>query len=1021
MTEKTISAIQFKLINRIAGWLVFLIAAITYLITVEPTTSFWDCGEFITSSFKLEVGHPPGAPFFMLLARFFSLFASDVTTVAKMINSVSAMASAFTILFLFWTISHIAKKIIGKENYLKLDSVVVIIGTSLVGSLTYAFSDTFWFSAVEGEVYALSSLFTAVVFWAVLKWENIADERYANRWLVFIAYLMGLSIGVHLLNLLAIPAIIFVYYFRKYEISKKGVIYAGLISIIVLGTIMYVIIPGVVNFAAKFELLFTNSFGFPYNTGAIFYFILLIGLVVFAVYYTYVKRKILLNTIFTMITVILIGYSSFALILIRSQADTPMNQNKPDNLFSMLSYLNREQYGNRPLVFGQYFNADVIGTEKGKATYIKKDGKYFAADYKVTRQFDEEFTTIFPRMYSEATSPNHVLGYTKWANLKDKTKKPSFAKNLGFFFKYQVNYMYLRYFMWNFVGRQNDIQGESGNTIGNDNIIHGNWLSGIDFIDELRLGPQDKLPTDLKKNKGRNKYYFLPLLLGILGMIYMFRANQNGKNFFWVVMLFFIFTGFAIVVYLNQPPFQPRERDYAYAASFYAFSIWIGFGVMFIYNLLSKYSNRLISSTIAVILGVVLVPFILASENYDDHNRANRYTARDFASNYLNSCEPNAILFTNGDNDTFPLWYAQEVEGIRTDVRVINLSYLSTHWYISQQKKRAYDGLPVKFSYKYEQYRPGKRDMVTVKDIIKKPVELKELIEFIGSDDAITKDQRYEDVDIMPSNKIKFTVDSALVMKNGVIADKEAKKMVKEIRWDVPNESIIRKNQLMVLNLLASNNWERPVYFAITIGLSGYYNLQDYFRLDGMAYKFVPIKNRIEGSYQFGSINTDVLYNNLMNKFKWGGINNPDVYLDENNHRMLMNLKNNFSRLANALVDEGKIDSAITVLDKTKELMPKELVPYNYYNLLIAQAYYNAGANSKGNEIVKIFTDVVLEKLDYYLSLPQKFYNKTKEERESNMALIKELLRTLYVNDQEELFKETQAKFEQLLLKYQSS
>jgi hypothetical protein len=1021
MTENnTITDFNFKLINRITGWLVFLIAAITYLMTIEPTTSFWDCGEFITSSFKLEVGHPPGAPFFMLLARFFSLFASDVTTVAKMINSVSALASAFTILFLFWTISHIAKKIIGENKYLKLDKVIAIIGTSLVGSLAYAFSDTFWFSATEGEVYALSSLFTAVVFWAVLKWENIADEKYANRWLIFIAYLMGLSIGVHLLNLLAIPAIIFVYYFRKYEITKKGIISASLISILALGTVMYVIIPGVVNFAAKFELLFTNSFGLPYNTGAIFYFVLLIGLVVFAVYYTYVKRKVLLNTIFTMLTVILIGYSSFALILIRSQADTPMNQNKPDNLFSLLSYLNREQYGDRPLVFGQYFNSEVIAYEEGSATYVKKDGKYVVADNKVIREFDSNYTTVFPRMYSdsEAPNPNHKLGYQKWAKLVNMEKKPNFAQNLAFFFKYQVNYMYFRYFMWNFTGRQNDIQGESGNTIGDDNIIHGNWLSGIDFIDEWRLGPQDNLPAELKENKGRNKYYFLPLLLGILGMVYMFKANQDGKNFFWVVMLFFIFTGIAIVVYLNQPPFQPRERDYAYAASFYAFTIWIGFGVMFIYDLLSKYSPKIISSVIAVLLGTILVPVILANENYDDHNRAERYTARDFASNYLNSCEPNAILFTNGDNDTFPLWYAQEVEGIRTDVRVINLSYLSTDWYISQQKKRAYDGLPVPFSFNYNQFMPGKRDIVYIQDKFNKHVELKKLVEFIGSDDPRTKDQRYDNADILPSNKIKITIDSALVLKKGIISEKEANKMVKQIEWKIP-QNYLRKNHLMVLDLLATNNWERPIYFAITVGMSGYYNLQDYFRLDGMAYKFVPIKTHIEGSYQFGSINTDVLYDNLMNKFKWGGINNPDVYLDENNNRMLMNLKNNFSRLASALIDEGKIDSAITVLDKTTELMPNEIAPYNYYNVLIAQAYYKAGASEKGNEIINIITETIIENLNYYLSLPLEFSSKMTEEKERGLAMAQEILRTLAVNKQDELFKEINTEFEQVILKYQ--
>ncbi len=1006
----TISNSSYKLSNRILGWLVFAIAAATYLLTVEPTVSFWDCGEFITSSFKLEVGHPPGAPFFMLMARFFSLFASDVTQVALMINSFSAIMSALTIMFLYWSITHIAKRILGDDKALIPANAMAIFSSGLVGALAYTFSDTFWFSAVEGEVYASSSLFTALVFWAILKWENVADEKYANRWLIFIAYLMGLSIGVHLLNLLAIPAILFVYYFRKYEITRMGIIRTAVLSIIALGSIMYVIIPGVVWLASRFELLFTNVFGLAFNTGLIFYLVVLIGGLAYGIYYSMKKNKVILNTILTMLAVILIGYSSFALIIIRSQANPPMDQNKPDNVFSLLSYLNRDQYGQNPLIYGQYFNSKIVDYKQGTPVYIKKDGKYEIADYKIGYEFEEGSKTIFPRMYSNSTAPNHVKGYKKWANIKNDSKKPSFAQNLAFFFKYQVNFMYIRYFMWNFAGRQSDVQSDG-------EITNGNWLSGINFIDEIRLGPQDKITSEMKANKGRNKYYFLPLLLGILGLIYMYRANKVGNNFFWVVLLFFFFTGMAIVLYLNQPPYQPRERDYAYAGSFYAFAIWIGFGVMMLFELLKKYLPATVAVGLAAVVSLTSVPVLLASENWDDHDRSGRYMARDFAYNYLNSCEPNAILFTNGDNDTFPLWYAQEVEGIRTDVRVINQSYLSTDWYITQMKQKAYDSNPIPFSLSKEQYGPGKRDVVYVQDRINKPTDLKQIIEFIGSDNPKTKDQRYGNEDFMPTRKIYLPADSATVMNNAVIKPYEADKLVNALQWEIPR-NYVRKNELMILDLLATNNWKRPIYFAITIGNEGYYNLQNYFQLDGLAYKLVPIETSHENR-QLGRVNTEVLYEKLMHNFKWGGIDKDGVYLEENNRRMLMNMKNNFARLANALIIEGKKDSAIVVLDRVTELMPNHKVAYNYYNLLIAEAYYRAEAPEKANEIIRIVANKTGEEINYYLSLPRKFQNDLGEDRERSLAMAQEILRLCSMYKQEELFKEINAKFERIILKYQ--
>ncbi len=1005
-----ISMKNFNLINRIFGWLIFIVASITYILTIEPTVSFWDCGEFITSSYKLEVGHPPGAPFFMMLARFFSLFASNASQVAAMINAMSALASAFTILFLFWTITHIARHIVGQEESLERGNLIAIIGSGVVGSLAYTFSDTFWFSAVEGEVYALSSLFTAVVFWAILKWENVADEKFANRWLILIAYLMGLSIGVHLLNLLAIPAIVFVYYFKKYEPTRNGIIKASLIAIAILGSIMYVLIPGAVSLASKFELLFTNVFGLPFNTGTYFYLFLLFGLLAFGIYYTSQNSKVMLNNVLIIITVILIGYSSFALIIIRSNAKTPMNQNQPDNVFGLLSYLNRDQYGDRPLFYGQYFNAPLVNYIEGDPIYVQKDGRYEVADHKMGYEFDSKYKTIFPRMYSNSSSPNHPQGYVEWVGIKNQEKAPSFGQNLKFFFKYQVGFMYLRYFMWNFAGRQNDIQGDG-------DIQNGNWISGIPFIDDLRLGPQKNLPSELKNNPGKNKYYFLPLILGLLGMAYMYFNGKKGKQSFWVVMLFFLFTGLAIVVYLNQPPYQPRERDYAYAGSFYAFAIWIGFGVMMIHDFLKQFVPSIGSAGIASIFGLLAVPMLMASQNWDDHNRSERYTARDFASNYLNSCKPNAILFTNGDNDTFPLWYAQEVEGIRTDVRVINLSYLSTHWYIDQHKRQAYDASPTPFSYTYDQYMPGKRDVVYVQDLTKEYTNLKDVMEWVGSEDARTKmqmrDGAYED--FIPSKQVWLGADSASIISKGVVEPENASLIVPKLEWEVQG-NYVYKNQLMVLDLLASFNWDRPVYFAITVGNEGYYNLQNYFQLEGLAYRLVPIKTTSE-AYDLGHINTKIMYDNLMNKFKWGGIDKPGVYLDENNLRMLMNMKNNFARLASKLIDEGKKDSAIAVLDRCQQIMPSSRIPYNYFNIFLADAYYRAGQTDKANEMLKILAKGIAENLNYYVTLPPKYASQLERETEHNMAVAQEILRTLARNKQEDLFQEINLSFQNVLAK----
>jgi len=1001
---------QFNLVNNLTGWIVFAIASATYLLTIEPTASFWDCGEFITSSYKMEVGHPPGAPFFMLVAKFFSLFASDKSHVAAMINSFSALASGFTILFLFWSITHIARNIVARNENLSTGAFVAIMGSGIVGALTYTFSDTFWFSAVEGEVYAFSSFFTAIVFWAILKWESGADEMFANRWLILIAYLMGLSIGVHLLNLLAIPAIVFVYYFKKYQPTVNGILLASLASIGILGSVMYILIPGAVNLASKFEILFTNVFGLPFNTGTYFYLIALFGGLAFGIYYTRKNAKLIANNILTVVTVILIGYSSFALIIIRSSANTPMNQNQPNEVFGLLSYLNRDQYGDRPLLYGQYFNSQPTEYEEGSPIYIQKEGKYVVADHKMGLKFDSKDMTLFPRMYSNSQSPDHPKGYIEWADIKDPQVKPTFGQNLEFFFKYQVGYMYLRYFMWNFAGRQNDIQGD-----GKNDILHGNWISGIKFLDEWRLGPQDNLPSDLKNNAGKNKLFLLPLILGILGIIYMLTINSKGVQSFWIVMLFFFFTGMAIVIYLNQPPYQPRERDYAYAGSFYAFSIWIGFGVMMLYEWLKKLTPAVVGAGIATVFSIVTVPVLMANENWNDHDRSGRYTAFDFASNYLNSCKPNAILFTNGDNDTFPLWYAQEVEGVRTDVRVINLSYLGTHWYILQHERQAYDAAPAPFSFTMDQIAPGQRDIVYVNDKVKEAYNLKDVINFVVSDDPRTKakvrDENPESY--IPTKNVWIDANPDLIKSKKVVEPEDDSLIVPKVEWQIKG-SYVYKNQLAVLDLLAHNNWDRPIYFAITVGNDGYYNLQDYFQLEGLAYRLVPINTKSQ-AFELGHVNSKIMYDNLMNKFKWGGIDNPKVYLDENNLRMLMNMKNNFARLASKLLEEGKRDSAIAVLDRCEKVMPDSRVPFNYFNIFIANAYYEAQQPEKANRILEILAGRTAENLRYLLSLPPKFSNKLTDETEHHIAVAKEIMRTLNVNDQKEMLEKVGKMFQNVM------
>lgn len=1006
---------SYRRINNITGWIVFAISAYTYLSTIEPTGSFWDCGEFIATANKLEVGHPPGAPLFMLLGRIFILLAgSNVKQIPVMVNILSALMSAFTILFLFWTVTHLARKIIIKTQEYTQWQVWAVMGAGAVGALCYNFSDSFWFSGVEGEVYASSSFFTAIVFWAIFKWEDVADEKHSAKWLVLIAYLMGLSIGVHLLNLLTIPALGFVYYFRKYPVTTKGIIYTMAISVAILAAIQYGIITYLVDLAAEFELLFVNSFGLPFYSGIIFYSAVVIGLVIWGLYYTQKANKPIWNTVLLCFSFVVIGYSSFAAIMVRSAANPPLDENNPENIFNFLSYLNREQYGDRPLLYGQYYTARLIDQKQGSATYTRVQGekKYRFTGYRIDPIYDPEQCGLLPRMYSNQAS--HVSEYKKWASIKGD-RKPTFFENMKFLIVYQLGEMYWRYFMWNFAGRQNDIQGPGG-------ITRGNWASGINFIDAMRLGPQDKVPQSLTINKARNHYYFFPFILGFIGLIFHFNRNKYDA---WVVMLLFFFTGIAIVLYLNGPPLQPRERDYAYVGSFYAFAIWVGLGTLPLIEAARKKISPMAATIVISLICLLAVPGVMANANWDDHDRSHRYTSRDFAYDYLNSCAPNAILFTNGDNDTFPLWYDQEVENIRTDVRVVNLSLLNTDWYIDQLKRKAYESDAVPFSLTFDQYVQGTRDYIPFVDRkLKDPLELSDLIKFITSEDPRAKvgGGGREELNYYPTKNFKITVDKKKVLATGTVAAEDSAKIVDSIEWTI-SQNYLMKNDIMILDLIANNNWNRPVYFATTVGTENFLNLDDYFQLEGLAYRFVPIKKIKDpsgGNEPFrGTVASEIMYTNVMNKFVWGNMKDPKVYLDENNLRMTTNMRINTIRLTETLLDEGKNDSARAVLDKCMEEMPDYNVPYNIFMTRVAEQYLRIAGNlpdsvsistsdvelnkrkqalDRGLMIVKRLAEINEDNMNYYLSLKGTDYYKSVESDVNQSLYVLQSLPTIVRN-----------------------
>lgn len=920
---------KFNMINNIIAVIVLFIASFTYLSTIEPTASFWDCGEFIASSYKLEVGHPPGNPVFQVIARFFTLFG-DKDSAAMLVNSMSAMCSAFTIFFLYLTVVHLGRRIVEKsKEALTTSNVIAVYGAGVVGALAYCFSDTFWFSAVEGEVYAMSSLFTAVVFWAMLKWEEEADKKYSNRWIALIAFLMGISIGVHLLNLLAIPALVFIYYYKKYEVTTKRTFIVLLLSGVILVAILYGIIPYLPKFAAYVDLFFVNTMGLPMNTGATLFVLAVIVAGFWSIYYTYKKSKVLLNAIFLCATLIVIGYSTFAVVVIRSSANTPTNEYQPDNPFTLVRYIGREQYGSNPLIYGETY-ASPVAEIKTPKYYNVLNGKYIKLDAPAEPVYASNSKMLFPRMWQSGGDDGYVPFYQMYTEGRGKTipgskhKMPTFKDNLAYFFDYQVDFMYLRYFMWNFVGRQNDLQA---NLPGE--LFKGNWESGIGFIDKARLGDQSEGPDYIVNSRAKNHYYFLPLILGLIGLFYQLKKDKHN----WVVtMLLFLLTGIAIVVYLNQPPMQPRERDYAYAGSFYAFTIWIGLAVMWLAELLKKITKPEIAAGAASVL-CVIVPFQMASQNWDDHDRSGRYTARDLAYNYLQSVDPNAILITHGDNDTFPLWYIQEVEGVRTDVRVMNTSLLGTDWYIDQMQNRTYESDPVAFTIPRTQYFYGTNDYVPIYERFDgKPVPAHEVIDIFKNPKITIPMNDGQNHNYIAARNLVLPVNKENIRKYKIVPEKDMDKVADSIIISIPEgKNSLGKAELMILDYIANYKWDRPLYI-LQKGSDINMGIKDYLQFDGFVYKFVPIKNVTGTSSTIAQADADALYNRIMNVYKWDSFADTTINIDYQNLLTFNNLVSPRDILTNTskyLMAQGDTVRAVEVLDKMQQIMPAKNFPLN--------------------------------------------------------------------------------------------
>ena len=1071
---------QYRLVDNILGCLAFVIAAFVYCSTIEPTASFWDCPEFITTGYKLEIGHPPGAPFFMLTANLFSQFASDPSQVARMVNIMSALLSATTIMFLFWTITHLTRKLILKDwDALTTGKLIAIEASGMVGALIYTFSDTFWFSAVEGEVYAYSSAFTAIVFWLILKWEDHADEPHSDRWLVLIFFLMGLSIGVHLLNLLCIPAIVLVYCYRRYpNIEVKGSLIALVVSFVVVAAVLYGVIQGIITVGGWFELFFVNTLGLPFNTGEVIYIICLVTAVLWAIYETYQhtsvkreniafclafgllgvpfygygwqafitgvivlavllfvlnykkvvnKQKVYLvssrvkNTILLCMLMLMIGYSSYALIVIRSTANPPMDENSPEDIFTLGSYLSRSQYGDYPLLYGQAYTSQValkndgnvcvpemsegapIYSRKEKASKDEKDS-YFVVSHHNKYVYAQNM--LFPRMWDS----NHTQDYESWMGGVDGTevpydrcgemisvKMPTQIDNIKFFLSYQCNFMYWRYFMWNFAGRQNDIQG-------NGELEHGNWITGFKWFDNWRLGDQSKLPDSLKANKGHNVFYCMPLLLGLIGLFWQAFRGRRGIRQFWVVFFLFFMTGLAIVIYLNQTPVQPRERDYAYAGSFYAFAIWCGMGVAAIIDILKKkFHIDNVAVTALASLICLLVPIQMASQTWDDHDRSGRYTCRDFGANYLMTLQDqgNPIIFTNGDNDTFPLWYNQEVEGVRTDARVCNLSYLQTDWYIDQMKRPAYNSPSLPISWPRLDYCTGTNEYVEVQPELKQqildfykqsPAEAKKAF---GDDPfEVSNIMRYwvrskdAEMHVIPTDTLYVKIDKEAVKRSGMMmaSDTIPDKMVISLK----GKRALYKGDLMMLEMIAHADWTRPIYVALTVGSENYMNLGDNFIQEGLANRITPFLTNQPGAKNF---DTEKTYRNVMYRYKYGGLEKPGLYIDETVLRMCYTHRHIFSQLALHLIEEGQKAKALKVLQKAEKVLPTYNVPMNYMSggAEIARAYALLGQKAKAMQTINAVWKDAYQYAVYYLGLNDNWFTMSQRDIMIQLSILTQI------------------------------
>ncbi len=996
---------NYSKINNLTGWLCFLIAAVTYTLTLEPSVSFWDCGEFIASAFKMQVVHQPGAPLFLMIQRFFSLFAfGDNEKIAYFMNLGSGIASAATILFLFWTITALAKKVLIKHNEeISKANLISIMAAGAVGALAYTFSDSFWFSAVESEVYALSSLFTAIVFWAILKWEARANEPDADKWLLFIAYIMGLSIGIHLLNLLTIPAIAFFYYFKKNEKpTTAGIIKTALIGILILAVIQYGIIQYLVSFGAYFDLFFVNSLGMGFGSGVIFFAILVIAGLVWGIRYSIKHQKKVLNLALLSTVLIIFGYCSFAMIVIRAKAKPNLNNSDPDNAFSFLSYLNREQYGDRPLLFGPNFNSQKVNLTQGKTLYRKGDEKYEVAGKKTEYEYDR--VTPLPRMYSD--DQRHIEYYKDMMGF-DEGHFPSLFDNIGFLFSYQIGHMYMRYFMWNFVGRQNDDQGQGS-------LYEGQWLSGVKPIDAIMLGDQKNLPPSITDSNAYNRFFFLPLILGLLGAVWHFKRNEKDAG---IIALLFFFTGLAIVLYLNQKPMEPRERDYAYAGSFYAFAIWIGLSVLAIREWLFKKLTPTTCAILATATGLLAGPVIMASEGWDDHDRSTKMVAHDIAVDYLQSCAPNAILFTYGDNDTYPLWYAQEVENIRPDIKLVNLSLFDTDWYINGLRRKTNESAPLPITMKPSQYVQGVRDVMYYQDYkIAGSVELSNILAILLSDNPDDKlplqDGSREN--FIPTKNFKLTVNKADVIKNGLINAADSSKIAPVLEWNF-NKNYVTKGTLAFFDILVHNNWERPIYFASTVPSDQYNGLDNYLYNEGLTLRLLPLKADTSANKP-ELINTPVLYKNVMDKFVWGNVKEAN-YLDPQSADDISIFTNVFNNTISGLIREGRNEDAKKVVNRYFEVMPEKF--YGMRSMMgtyfMAENLYQLGDTKRANALIEKSAAYIQKELTYLADVSaskQKFIGG--QNVQLGLSFLSQMARTAAENQQVKLSENLNQQFQGL-------